>query len=54
MIEDLKIIESIGNSDHNTILCKFLCTNLMYESCDKSNRNMIDFKHANYVNINRI
>ena len=54
VIEDLKVIEPIGNSHHNTILCKFLCANLMYESCNKSNRNMIDFKHSYNVNINRI
>ena len=54
VIEDLKIIEPIGNSDHNTILCEFLCYNFMCESCDKFNRNVIDFAHANYVNINRI
>ena len=54
VIEDLKILEPIGNSDHNTVVWKFLCSNLMYESQDKSKLNKLDFKHANYVNINRI
>ena len=54
VIEDLKIIEPLGNSDHNTIMCKYLCSNLMYESSDSTKLNQIDFKHANYVNINKI
>ena len=54
VIEDLKIIEPLGNSDHNTIMCKYLCSNLMYESSDSTKLNQIDFKHANYANINKI